>query len=83
MQMKTKLLRKAREKYQIEHVHNPKLYYRLVDRTNHEILPITDWYESQEIVKAWQRRFILIYCRSNYSKKTLFKQKQQIKSNII
>ena len=83
MQMKTKLLHKAREKYKIEHVHNPKFMYRLVDRTDHELLPITNWYESQEIVKDWQRRFILIYCRANFSKKAISKKKQQIKPNII
>jgi len=81
--MNTKLLHKAREKYKIEHIHNPKMMYRLVYRIDRELLPITDWYENQEIVKAWQRRFILIYCRSNYAKKALFKSKQKIKPNII
>ena len=63
MQMKTKLLRKARNRFQIEHIHNPKMAYRLVEYTDHEINIITPWHESYRIAKMWERKYILLYCR--------------------
>jgi len=69
IKMKTKLLHKARCRFKIEHVHNPKMLYRLVEYTDHEIKIITPWHESYRIVKMWERNFILSYSRSIYKHK--------------
>ena len=65
IQMKTKLLRKARNRFKIEHVHNLKMLYRLVEYTDHEIKIITPWLD-YKTAKMWERKFILLYCRSVY-----------------
>ena len=69
--MRTKLLREARLRFQIEHRHRPEggIDYRVVEMAHHEINPMCTWVSQKKIVDYSRRRLILNYCRGKYSYK--------------
>ena len=62
--MKTKLLKQARERFQIDHVHHPYLMWRVMELTSKEIIPMTHYGYDLKSVTAIRRLLILQYCRS-------------------
>ena len=68
--MKTKLLRKARSIYSVEHDHqrDGKILYRVVEYSGGIKVPMTEWAQRYKISKDLMNVFILRWSRKNSHK---------------
>ena len=69
--MKAKLLKRVRQKFQIEHKHTPSyILYRVVEYSDEEHrLIVNEWNLDQKLMIKIRRRMILSYCRLIYKVK--------------